>query len=411
MRNGFGLRLLHRFLGLPFLRLQRETLLSQLQRNQRDAQTCSADLTAFLQSADADYGRFTEQLSQRRRQIADANPKSLSHSGSTTSVSSAASASASAATFDPHRIPSGPKSIVVGGGKPIVVPGQLNVTNAVGDQRQQRAGVASNAHHSVSTAQAAQQQPAASSSMQSTVGFMSSLMGGSAATDAARIDIGQLRMNAKPTTTTAVIDVDEFCPDGGNGLDRGFLDDDVTAGLANVNATANESDSDDADTVNPLVARFHDEPAATATTTQTSINSPDRAETLPLQRTNPLAKTSSSRSDRTTRTTTTTGRKSSGSSCLTGDDVDDASDDMKAMRFADSGKCNDEDDGGVGGVGAMSALQRRSPDGLEDPAPMSSMQSVVGGAAPNDPPSSESIEDVEDVREKVGFSDSFVDIF
>lgn len=48
MRNGFGLRLLHKFLGLPFLRLQKETLLASLERNQRDTEVCGFELTEFL---------------------------------------------------------------------------------------------------------------------------------------------------------------------------------------------------------------------------------------------------------------------------------------------------------------------------------------------------------------------------
>lgn len=48
MRNGFGLRLLHKFLGLPFLRLQRETLAALLERNQRDTEVCGFELTEFL---------------------------------------------------------------------------------------------------------------------------------------------------------------------------------------------------------------------------------------------------------------------------------------------------------------------------------------------------------------------------
>lgn len=48
MRNGFGLRLLHKFLGLPFLRLQRETLAALLERNQHDTEVCSFELTEFL---------------------------------------------------------------------------------------------------------------------------------------------------------------------------------------------------------------------------------------------------------------------------------------------------------------------------------------------------------------------------
>lgn len=48
MRNGFGLRLLHRFLGLPFLRLQKDTLLSLLKRNQKETEICSSELSEFL---------------------------------------------------------------------------------------------------------------------------------------------------------------------------------------------------------------------------------------------------------------------------------------------------------------------------------------------------------------------------
>lgn len=48
MRNGFGLRLLHKFLSLPFLQLQRETLTALLARNKRDTEVCSLEMTEFL---------------------------------------------------------------------------------------------------------------------------------------------------------------------------------------------------------------------------------------------------------------------------------------------------------------------------------------------------------------------------
>lgn len=48
MRNGFGLRLLHKFLGLPFLRLQKETLNALMERNQRDTDICSFELSEYL---------------------------------------------------------------------------------------------------------------------------------------------------------------------------------------------------------------------------------------------------------------------------------------------------------------------------------------------------------------------------
>lgn len=48
MRNGFGLRLLHKFLSLPFLQLQRETLTALLTRNKRDTEVSSLELAEFL---------------------------------------------------------------------------------------------------------------------------------------------------------------------------------------------------------------------------------------------------------------------------------------------------------------------------------------------------------------------------
>lgn len=47
MRNGFGLRLLHKFLSVPFLRLQKTSLLEQLQRNQRDVEEIEKELDDF----------------------------------------------------------------------------------------------------------------------------------------------------------------------------------------------------------------------------------------------------------------------------------------------------------------------------------------------------------------------------
>lgn len=47
MRNGFGLRFLHKFLSVPFLRLQKTSLLEQLQRNQKDIKEMEKELDDF----------------------------------------------------------------------------------------------------------------------------------------------------------------------------------------------------------------------------------------------------------------------------------------------------------------------------------------------------------------------------
>lgn len=71
MRNGFGLKLLHKFFNLPFLQLQRETLLKQLETNEEETRLTIQELDLFQDSDDADYNKFLDNLVNRRRALAD----------------------------------------------------------------------------------------------------------------------------------------------------------------------------------------------------------------------------------------------------------------------------------------------------------------------------------------------------
>ncbi|CAH0722502.1 unnamed protein product, partial [Brenthis ino] len=95
MRNGFGLRLLHKFLSVPFLRLQRTSLLEQLQRNQKDMEENEKELDDFQNSDESHYNIFLDRLASKRRLSAEPEPRVIT-----------------------DRSP----SIVLGAGKPIVPP-------------------------------------------------------------------------------------------------------------------------------------------------------------------------------------------------------------------------------------------------------------------------------------------------
>ncbi|XP_035429936.2 rab-like protein 6 isoform X1 [Spodoptera frugiperda] len=96
MRNGFGLRLLHKFLSVPFLRLQKTSLLEQLQRNQRDVEEIEKELDDFQNSEESHYNLFVDRLANKRRQ--------------------------SAGQPEPRPATERSPSIVLGAGKPIVPP-------------------------------------------------------------------------------------------------------------------------------------------------------------------------------------------------------------------------------------------------------------------------------------------------
>lgn len=188
MRNGFGLKLLHKFFNLPFLQLQKETLLKQLERNEFEIRATIQELDIYGESDEANYNKFMDGLTKRRREIADSNANipppqnKLPISASTQNMNSA-------------QIPSDIKrsqsaSIIIGAGKPI----PFNPANASFAKK-----------------------PTSKSSSQNS-GFASKfgakekseLMGG---------DLDLRRLEISPITS-----VEEFCPDGGQ-LDRSFLDD------------------------------------------------------------------------------------------------------------------------------------------------------------------------------------------
>uniref|UniRef100_A0A182RKT4 Uncharacterized protein n=1 Tax=Anopheles funestus TaxID=62324 RepID=A0A182RKT4_ANOFN len=206
MRNGFGLRLLHKFFGIPFLYLQKSALEASLRKNAQDLDICRLEIDEYQKSDDSDYGRFLDNLISKKK--------------------------ARENTTNPPTSPTDPsvirptKSIILGGGHPIIVPDRnshlavasttaINTTK-LNPQRQQ------------------EQQPVRNATMAT----LSSDMG------FGKID-----------------NVDEFCPDGGV-LDKSFLEDTVDVGTGRQSssfAPPVESDEDEDDRHNPLVSRFDDE--------------------------------------------------------------------------------------------------------------------------------------------------------
>ncbi|CAH1176228.1 unnamed protein product [Phaedon cochleariae] len=212
MRNGFGLKLLHKFFNLPFLQLQRETLLRQLERNEFETNTTIQELDIFCESDEANYNKFLEGLVKKRREVADSN---ANIPGPQVKLQLAAGQS------DIKRSQSA--SIIIGGGKPIPY-GNTALT-----VKKETPGT----------------QISKSSSMSS--GFVSKLGGTTNVTDGVP-DLRRLQVS--PITS-----VEEFIPDGGQLT--GFLDD-VQFNNQN-NAKDDDHSESDTDTGNPLVSEFQED--------------------------------------------------------------------------------------------------------------------------------------------------------
>jgi len=75
MSNGFGLRLIYKWIGISFLQLQRENIMNHLKNNGSETKIMTMELDVYQQSNEANYDIFLSRLSQQRR--TDAENKSV----------------------------------------------------------------------------------------------------------------------------------------------------------------------------------------------------------------------------------------------------------------------------------------------------------------------------------------------
>ncbi|XP_076653622.1 LOW QUALITY PROTEIN: rab-like protein 6 [Halictus rubicundus] len=272
MRNGFGLKLLHKFFNLPFLQLQRETLLKQLETNEEETRLTVQELDLFQDSDDADYNKFLDNLVNRRRAIADSVSASILVSNVTTSLSNHHISSSNGninANAEVRRSISMPGPI--GGGTPIPVktidlktsPKKENFStleNPVAPTKTQIASALS-ASQNVSNADSKiseflNNNSDRRDSISKPQSLMSKIFGNKKEDEvdkAAHIN----NMN----TSAPLTSVEDFVPDDGL-LDRSFLEDGSQISPQKVQHQELDSESD-TETANPLVAGYEDDLSST----------------------------------------------------------------------------------------------------------------------------------------------------
>ncbi|XP_058461938.1 rab-like protein 6 isoform X2 [Malaya genurostris] len=273
MRNGFGLRLLHKFFGIPFLYLQRSTLEASIKKNEQDTDICRLEISEFLNSNDAEYSNFLENLINRKK---------------ASELSSVYSQSTSLPSTPLEVIPRPSKSIILGGGHPIIVPDKnshLAVASTSTVNTAKLPSPAAKMSTNIPTGVKALRIPKSA-----TMGSMpTGSTGGSGfvvpGASATSVECG--------SPCAKISNVDEFCPDGGV-LDKSFLEDAIDAGTGTTEVETNiESESDDEGHHNPLVSRFDDEFINGSGVDQSEFNqlrtcSGNRDELIGVKKSNPL---------------------------------------------------------------------------------------------------------------------------
>lgn len=256
----------------------------------------------------------------KRRQIADANPKNIN-----SSVANIPQSPINVNHVNAEIRPA--KSIIIGAGQPI--PGQRT---SISDLKSNGTKTTANV---LLTKIEAIAQPS--------------------------LPIEQTQM--RPNGDNNVTSVEEFCPDGGT-LDKGFLDDLPIIGNPDAKQTELNYDSDSDSNDNPLVAKFHDDPFDDITisnSTKLPLNMASKSE----PKINPLAKNKKGTIPHDLGLILTTRRNSNSS------DDNEIPHILKPNENSD-GQSNEEFDSWLSDTN-----QRRSPEGGEDEASLPSIDKSI----------------------------------
>ncbi|XP_072289109.1 rab-like protein 6 [Eucyclogobius newberryi] len=257
MKNGFGLKYLHRFFNIPFLQLQRETLLRQLETNQLDMDATLEELGVQQETEDQNYEIFLENLESRGKGYGSPGPANgqSPSSGSQSPIvppSGASTGSSSPSTpqqppVPPQVLPQSPSVPAPSASAPPATPGPEAVFGGAASPSMEAKLQAQSPEHSQGSAAAAPQKR----------GFMSRWFGSSPGPENAS---SAPEEPPGPVCPDKVQSVDDFVPD--ERLDKSFLEDSLPSKTKVPQpgpTAAVDSDSDGEMRGNPMVSGFQDE--------------------------------------------------------------------------------------------------------------------------------------------------------
>ncbi|XP_066466923.1 rab-like protein 6 isoform X2 [Tiliqua scincoides] len=246
MKNSFGLKYLHKFFNIPFLQLQRETLLRQLETNQLDIDATLEELSVQQETEDQNYEIFLEMMEARSRGHASplaTNGQSPS-SGSQSPVVPLGNASGSSSPSTPQ--------------PPLPLPQQSPV-NPAGSPEPVMPPLPALTPEAQPPATAVAPTPPAAAPPQKR-SFISRLFGTSPAPETPPPPPDPAALTPQAELPLQVQSVEDFVPE--DSLDRSFLEDPAPQRDKGRPGTKVRTDSDsdrDASGGNPMVAGFQDD--------------------------------------------------------------------------------------------------------------------------------------------------------
>ncbi|KAL7839953.1 hypothetical protein SRHO_G00266110 [Serrasalmus rhombeus] len=256
MKNGFGLKYLHRFFNIPFLQLQRETLLRQLETNQLDMDATLEELTVQQETEDQNYEIFLEMMDTRTKGYSSpsaANGQSPSSGSQSPIVAAGGSSTGSSSPGTPQQ----PAGLAQSPQSPSSSPSPPPPPLPTAQSPERPAPCPSPPAPAPAPSPALVQAPSPAPLPQKR-SFISRLFGSAPSPEppAAVTEAEPVAPEAPPTVQS----VDDFVPD--DRLDKSFLEDSVpSSAKASMNAQpqAASLDSDSDGEGNPMVAGFQDD--------------------------------------------------------------------------------------------------------------------------------------------------------
>uniref|UniRef100_A0A4W5QWG7 RAB, member RAS onco family like 6 n=1 Tax=Hucho hucho TaxID=62062 RepID=A0A4W5QWG7_9TELE len=259
MKNGFGLKYLHRFFNIPFLQLQRETLLRQLETNQLDMDATLEELTVQQETEDQNYEIFLENIETRSKGYGSPGPadgQSPSSGSQSPTVPPSGASTGSSSPGTPHQptIPAQVHGLQAPSPSPSPPPPALpaGMVSPTAELQSPTLTQAQSPERPGPSPLPPASGPAQAPPPQKR-GLISRLFGFAPVPE---VTATMPEPEPAPVCPANVQSVDDFVPD--EGLDKSFLEDSLPSKVK-VPQPALDSDSDGEDRGNPMVAGYQDE--------------------------------------------------------------------------------------------------------------------------------------------------------